>query len=199
MTWIISDLKKSIVDFLNRDDLDEVIPYFISLAESKINREVRSWRMIKILNIKVRRDFDIILNNRTYRIGDIEMPDDLRDTFMLESPSNESYKFNANFFSPIEGNSYCYAGKSIYVYPVHNGSFNIHYFSELDSLSENDTNWMLKHYPDVYLYGSLIQAASYLHDPTVIEVYKGMYMDALSEIDDEKWSMNDVSLRMRAK
>ena len=36
-------LKASIADYLNRDDLTAVIPDFITLAESQINREVRHW------------------------------------------------------------------------------------------------------------------------------------------------------------
>ena len=40
-----NDLKASIADFLNRDDLTSVIPDFISLAEAQLNREIRHWRM----------------------------------------------------------------------------------------------------------------------------------------------------------
>ena len=36
-----TELKASIADFLNRDDLTTVIPDFITLAESQINRDVR--------------------------------------------------------------------------------------------------------------------------------------------------------------
>jgi hypothetical protein len=39
------ELKSSIADFLNRDDLTSVIPTFISLAETDMNRKVRHWRM----------------------------------------------------------------------------------------------------------------------------------------------------------
>ena len=38
-------LKTSIADFLNRDDLTAVIPDFIALAESQINRDIRHWKM----------------------------------------------------------------------------------------------------------------------------------------------------------
>ena len=40
-----SELKASIANFLNRDDLTATIPDFISLAESSINNEIRHWRM----------------------------------------------------------------------------------------------------------------------------------------------------------
>ena len=40
-----TELKASIADFLNRDDLTSVIPDFIALAESQINRDIRHWKM----------------------------------------------------------------------------------------------------------------------------------------------------------
>ena len=39
-----NDLKASIADFLNRDDLTAVIPDFIKLAEGQL-KELRHWRM----------------------------------------------------------------------------------------------------------------------------------------------------------
>lgn len=42
-----SALQTTIANFLNRDDLTSVIPDFISLVESKLNREVRTRDMIQ--------------------------------------------------------------------------------------------------------------------------------------------------------
>ena len=39
------ELKATIADFLNRSDLTVVIPDFVSMAEKRMNREVRHWRM----------------------------------------------------------------------------------------------------------------------------------------------------------
>ena len=42
-----TELKSTIADFLNRDDLTAVIPTFISLAEAQMEREVRHYKMQK--------------------------------------------------------------------------------------------------------------------------------------------------------
>jgi len=42
-----AELQKTISDFLNRQDLDSVVPTFISLAEARINRELRHFNMVK--------------------------------------------------------------------------------------------------------------------------------------------------------
>ena len=40
-----TELKTSVANWLNRDDLTSVIPDFISLAEADIDRKVRHWQM----------------------------------------------------------------------------------------------------------------------------------------------------------
>ena len=42
-----NELKSSIADFLNRDDLTSTIPSFIALAEANFNRKIRHWRQEK--------------------------------------------------------------------------------------------------------------------------------------------------------
>src|SRR5512139_447583 len=42
-----STLKSTVADFLNRSDLTSVIPTFISLAEAKFNRVLRTRQMVK--------------------------------------------------------------------------------------------------------------------------------------------------------
>ena len=42
-----AELKSSITDFLNRDDLDTVAADFVTLAEADMQRKLRHWRMEK--------------------------------------------------------------------------------------------------------------------------------------------------------
>ena len=42
-----AELKASIADFLNRDDLTSAIPDFITLAEADMQRRVKHWRQEK--------------------------------------------------------------------------------------------------------------------------------------------------------
>ncbi len=42
-----SELKTALGNWLNRDDLTAVIPDFISLAETDINRKLRHYKMIE--------------------------------------------------------------------------------------------------------------------------------------------------------
>ena len=40
-----AELKTAIADFLNRDDLSSVVDTFIDLAEARIQREIRHYKM----------------------------------------------------------------------------------------------------------------------------------------------------------
>ena len=41
------ELKTSVANWLNRDDLTSVVPDFITLAEADMNRKIRHWRQEK--------------------------------------------------------------------------------------------------------------------------------------------------------
>ena len=58
-----SDLTSSIADWLNRDDLTNVIPDFVKLAETQLNREIRHYKM----HNKATANIDSILCN-SYRL-----------------------------------------------------------------------------------------------------------------------------------
>ena len=44
------------------------------------------------------------------------------------------------------------------------------------------TNWVLTSHPDVYLFGSLYQAAPYLKDDERVPVWESRYRSALDQI-----------------
>lgn len=54
------NLKTSVADWLHRTDLEDVIPTFVMLAESRINRDIRVFDMEKELSGDMD-DFDIEL------------------------------------------------------------------------------------------------------------------------------------------
>ena len=57
----------------------------------------------------------------------------------------------------------------------------IEYYSRLAVLSPTaTTNWILDDYPDLYLYGSLLQATAYIGNDERIQLWKGAYDEALA-------------------
>jgi hypothetical protein len=76
------------------------------------------------------------------------------------------------------------------------------YYAKLSKLStSNTTNWLLTKAPDVYLYGSLLQAAPYLQDDARIQVWAGLYKTGIEELQiaDERGATSGGVLKSRAR
>ena len=72
------ELKASIADFLNRDDLTSQIPDFIKLGETQLNRDVRHWRM---------QDRALALCDTQYTA----LPNNFVEPVRITIPANPSY------------------------------------------------------------------------------------------------------------
>jgi hypothetical protein len=67
--------------------------------------------------------------------------------------------------------------------------------------STNTTNWLLTQAPDVYLYGSLMQAAPYLKEDERITVWASIYARGLEELQiaDDRGATSGGAIMMRAR
>ncbi len=175
-------LKASIADFLNRADLTAVIPDFIVLAETEMNRRIRSRRNIARTTVTVNAEF-VTAPTDIYKIAWLLFTDlpDLSpvyvtpDNFPLEIASLTSrpqwYTLQASTqqfrFGPVPDQSY---------------TASLTYWQRLAALSSS--NWLLTDHPDAYLYGSLKQAAPYLVDDQRISVWGSLYESAIAAINE---------------
>jgi len=72
--------------------------------------------------------------------------------------------------------------------PIPSGDTTIEilYYKNIPALSAtNTTNWLLTKYPDLYLYGSLLQSAPYLNDDSLYQVYGQKYASILEAIKND--------------
>jgi len=76
------------------------------------------------------------------------------------------------------------------------------YYAKIPALTvSNTSNWLLVDSPDLYLYGSLLQAAPYLQDDQRITTWAALYTTAINDlkVSDERSRMATSALRMRAR
>jgi len=86
--------------------------------------------------------------------------------------------------------------------PDSNYTAEIVYFANLNKLSGSvSTNFVLTSSPDIYLYGSLLQAAPYLQDDARIQTWATLYERALNDLQtaDDRGSTSGGTLLTRAK
>lgn len=200
-----TELKASIADFLNRDDLTSVIPDFITLAESQINRDIRHWKMETRSSGQQDADDEYM-----------QIPPDWVETIRLHLTGNGTSVVNlisrdamadkraANENAGGTPSAYTHADSQFQLYPTPNAEtdFELLYYKKLPALSSsNADNWLLLEAPDVYLYGALLHSAPYLAEDARVGVWAQMYAAAIQRLnqvsEDAMFSGSGLTLKVR--
>ena len=196
-----TELKSAVADFLNRDDLTSVIPTFISLAEAQMQRVIRHHKMMQRSEAEIdTRYFALpsdwaetvrfhVIGDRTYRL---ELTS-LDDMLQLRQANGNPTGIPTHF---------AHVGEQLEVYPTPSGTFDVEllYFKDIPALSDsNTTNWLLTDYPDVYLYGALMQSAPYLDDDQRMQVWSTLYGNAVQSINQESKKSRYSGAGMRVR
>ena len=196
------ELKSSIADFLNRDDLTTVIPTFISLAEADMNRQVRHWRMedraVALLDTRYTSlPTDFIEALRVMLTGpSIQRLELITNSELMDKRALTDVAATPKFYTITDG------AFEVYPTPDQDYDLEIVYFERLNALSaSNASNWMLEYHPDAYLYGSLSHAAPYLGEDQRVAVWASLYKNAISGInlEDDKAKASGAGHRMRIR
>lgn len=198
-----NELKTSIADWLNRDDLTAVIPDFISLAEAQLERRLPVERMVKRANATIDTPFSAV-------------PSDFvaaKSLVLTSTAPIQPLEFLSE--DELDAKKYVYrtTGKPLYftvvgtqfeVLPAPDTEYTaeLTYVATLAKLSvSNTTNWILQRHPDVYLYGSLMQAAPYLRDDDRVQMWGPMYLQAIEDmlVQDSRAAVSQGRVSMKVK
>jgi hypothetical protein len=200
-----TELKSSLADWLNRTDLTSAIADFISLAEAQMERQLRTRQMI----VRANATFAAAAEYGT-------VPDDFLETKSIKLDTNPvtSLSFQTiEAMDQLSNTTYLSSGKPLYftvvgnqfrLLPIPDGEYTAElvYYAKLTKLSSTvATNFLLTQAPDVYLYGSLLQAAPYLQDDARISVWSSLYLAGLEQLQvaDDRGSTSGGALLARAR
>lgn len=179
-----AELKTSIANWLNRDDLTSVVADFISLAEADMDRAIRHWRMEKRVTASVTSQYTGLVGDYLETIR-ISIGGDRVE--LLSQGEMQQWRTNS---SDAVGKPRYYAVSDgqLELFPTPDGTYTVEmlYFAQIPSLSDSNTsNWVLAHHPDAYLYGALIHAAPYLGDDQRTQTWASLYQNAIAAINKE--------------
>jgi hypothetical protein len=193
-----SGLKTTIADYLNRDDLTSIIPSFITLAEAKFNRKLRTRQMIKRATATIDTQYfafpsdwlqakEFILNTNpiTYMeyVTD-KQANELRQDLIIGVGKPTYYTIVGTQIEVIATPDTGYTGE-------------LTYYGKIPALSDSNTsNWLLSYAPDLYLYGALLEASPYLKDDERLAVWGQMYVSSISDIEiaDQRASVSSTPI-----
>jgi len=198
-----AELQSAMADFLNRDDLTAVIPTFIRLAESRIDRDLRHYRQEKRSTAQLDTQYSAVPS-------DYMSPIRLQ---ILDGSTNPVEPISTAQMLQLRADNYNQTGKPTHyaltaggleLYPTPDVVYNasLVYYARVAALSgANTTNWLLTEAPDAYLYGSLVHSAPYLKDDAKVAVWDGLYKAAMDNLnatsDDAKYGGSGLVMKTK--
>ena len=179
-----SELKSAIADWLDRTDLTDQIPDFITLAEARHKRDFKLRRM------ETRVTADTIADTEYYTLPDnyvamrnIQLNTDPKTSLEYLTPEQMDRIYaGSNKGKP---KAYSIIGNDIQLRPLPDSVYEIEilYFKHFAALSDSaPTNEMLTNHPDAYLYGALVEAEPYLQNDKRLQTWSSLYDRAKQDI-----------------
>tara|TARA_R100000231_G_scaffold131114_1_gene103018 strand:+ start:372 stop:1001 length:630 start_codon:yes stop_codon:yes gene_type:complete len=183
-----SNLKTTIANYLNRSDLTSNLGDFITLTEARLNRELRVREMINTDTSTT-----TVAGTQSYSLptGYLEAT-----TVIYQSDPFTTLRFinNTDFYRKYNStqtsgtpNFFTIVGSNILlgVQPDSAKTLQINYYKNLTALSDsNATNDILTNYPELYLYGSLAEAAPFIMQDERIKTWGSLYKEAIKNANE---------------
>ena len=178
-------LKATIADYLNRDDLTAIIPSFITIAEAKFNRKLRTRQMIKRANGQIETAFFAYpsdwLQAKEFQLNTNPIQ---RLQYVTEAQGDE---LKSNSYVTVgQPGYYTIIGTQFEFIPAPDTTYSseLTYYAKIPALSDSNTsNWLLAYAPDLYLYGALLEASPYLKDDERLATWGQLYTNSIGDIE----------------
>ena len=197
-------LKTTIANYLNRTDLTSYLGDFITLTESRLNRELRVREMVNTDTSTT-----TVAGTQSYSLpsGFLEA-----SAVIYQSDPYRTLRFMANgdFYRQYNVTQtsglptfFTIVGEKILlgVAPDSAETLQIDFYKTLTPLSEsNTTNTILTNYPELYLYGALAESSPFLMQDERLNTWAGLYKEALANanLSSQKGSITSSPMQMSA-
>lgn len=202
-------LVSAVADWLIQEDLTGRIPQFIRLAEAELDHTLRLRHMIQRRTAVATARYvtlpgDWRRANNVQRLSDGEplgfMAFDEIDRYRAELSRGQAANPGCGpMYYSLVGNSMELAPAPTLDAPA---EIEMIYYASVPRLSEeNPSNWLLRLYPGLYLYGALVHSAPFLKDDERLPVWQSMYdryiVQANSSDAEARYSGAPMTRRIR--
>jgi hypothetical protein len=201
-----AELHTAVANWMNRSDLTSRIPEFIDLAEASFNRNLRTRDMLTRTTTTASAQY-IGLPADFLEMQNIELTSTSPPKRLIYATSDRSDDFREQRSNtsgvPIY---YTIEGNAIQLMPTPDVSYTlqINYYKTVPALStvaDSGDTWLLVAHPDIYLYGTLMQASPYLMDQESGKIWDGLLARTMLElkVSDERSKYAGGTLSMKPK
>jgi hypothetical protein len=196
-----SDLLASVASWMNRTDLTSVIPDFVTIAESKIARDLRLRKQITSTTLAtltttraVALPTDWLEFENVSIAGTPETPCQYVNIEHMDVKYPENGSGGRPFVYTIEADNILFGPAPDAVYTV-----NVLYYARFAALASASTNWLMTNHPNVYLYACLREGSFFTKDKEGAMQWDGLYKQEVSNLQavDERSAHSGTVLRVK--
>ena len=182
-----STLQTAVANWLDRNDLTDRVPEFISLAEATFNRVLR----LRAMETTVADATPSGSKEDALPTGYLQM----REIHLATTPvvslayitPEIMYRIRAGSTSG-KPNSYTIVGDNILFGPTPDGAYDysMTYYKAFDALADSaPTNWLVLNAPDLYLYGTLLQAEPFLMNDERVPLWERGVRQVINDLQQQ--------------
>lgn len=183
-----TELQTAVANWLDRDDLAARIPEFISLCEARFNRTLRL-RAMETLDTTV----STVGGTSTIALptGYVQM----RDFHLTTSPLTQLQYLAPEMMVRLNAGSlqgkpltYTIIADTIRLGPTPDSAYttSMLYYKTFDALSAiAPTNWVIINAPDVYLYGTLLEAEPFLMNDARTQLWAEALRESINTLQEQ--------------
>jgi len=203
------DIKDLAFGYADRQDPETVDKYdfFLRVVESRINQVLKVQKMSCRTQLKTREAQEYyglptdFLGLRDIEIFDQATPND-KVTLEYLNPK----QMNDLGSGPVEGVFYTIIADQLYIKPAQRDKIlEIIYYRRVPPLKSAITdgdaaeNWVSKDYPDLYVFGTLVEISSFVKDAAALDIWNKRFELALESVriddTDTRWSGTPLQMR----
>jgi len=178
------NLKTNIADYLARSDLTDKIPMFVSLAEKRLNRDLRLRQMLQQSTYSLTSGFKVPTPTDFLEMKDIHI--DANPVVNLNFKTvSQFYRLGSSGTTGVPIN-YTLVSDNFVLAPRPVTSptvINMTYYKIPKVLSDtNPSNEYLEVCPDLLLYASLVESAPFLMNDERLATWEALYTRGLTSI-----------------
>ena len=183
-----AQLKTAAANWLDRSDLTDRIPEFIALAEARFNRELRTRDMATVSTA-----LSTVAGTREYALptGFVQM----KEFHLSTDPLTPLAYITPEMMTRLWAGSatakpqvFTIIADNVRLGPAPDAVYttSMLYYKTFTALSDSaTTNEMLTNNPDVYLYGTLLEAEPFIMNDQRIQVWLGAFDRAVASIQNQ--------------
>jgi hypothetical protein len=182
-----SELKVAVANWLDRDDLTDRIPEFISLSEARFNR------VLRLRSMEEKQTASTVAAQRNYALpgGYIQMRNFQLNTDPLTTLSYVTPEIYDRLWGGSTGgtpNFYTILADEISLGPIPASIITMEMlfykrFTDLTVLAP--TNWLLTNAPDIYLYGTMLEAEPFIMNDERVPLWSQGFAQAVSDLQEQ--------------